>query len=341
MNKKIQKVLKYLLFAAVGAGLFYLAFKDTDIEQLQHDFAGAKYEYVIASIFMGYLAFISRAIRWKYLLKPFGYKVKTWNSIHAIALGYFSNLLVPRAGEVARCTALYQMENIPVNKLFGTVILERIIDMFMLLGLILITLITQFDRITSLINTSRSSAAGSEAEGNETLFYLKIGALVITILTGITFLILRKKFSTHPLYLKVRDFLIGLKEGLQSFSKVERKWAFIAHTFFIWLMYYLMVYVVVFSLESTSGIDPLSGLFVMIAGGLGMIVPSPGGIGSYHYLVMLACGVLGIANSDGVSFATLVHSGQTIMTIVGGGIAFIHVYRVRKKLKAKLANGQV
>src|SRR5690606_12746390 len=118
-----------------------------------------------------------------------------------------------------------------------------------------------------------------------------------------------------------RDFWDGIKEGLKSISQLKSKTPFILHTIFIWLMYYLMVYVYVFSLDATKDLSPSSGLLVMIAAGFGMVVPTPGGIGAYHYLVMLGLSVLGVASDDGVSFATLVHTGQLVMTVISGTIA--------------------
>src|SRR5690606_30260646 len=112
------------------------------------------YTYVIFSIIMGYLAFMSRGMRWVLLLEPLGKKPNTWNAIHSVTIGYFANLLVPRAGELARCTALYQTDDIPVNRLFGTVILERVIDMIMLLFLVLLTLILEFDLLMQLFDTA-------------------------------------------------------------------------------------------------------------------------------------------------------------------------------------------
>jgi hypothetical protein len=134
----------------------------------------------------------------------------------------------------------------------------------------------------------------------------------------------------------VREFWNGFKEGFKALSQLKSKGAFVAHTLFIWVMYYLMIYVVFFALPATENIDLSSGLFIMIVGGLGMVIPSPGGIGSYHYLVMLGMGVLGISATDGVSFATLVHSGQFVMTILSGLVAVLFIYIEKRKNKEAL-----
>jgi len=311
--------------------LFYLAFRNTEFEKLARDFRRADYTYILLSIIMGYLAFVSRGMRWVLLLEPLGKKPKTWHAIHAVSVGYFANFLVPRAGELARCTALHQTDDIPVNRLFGTVILERVIDFIMLLGLLLLTFILEFENLQKLFDTA--FAVETDTTNDSTGLYIKI-AIAVAGVTGIVLLyLLREKFMHLPVYQKVRDFWQGIKEGLKSISQLKSKTPFILHTIFIWLMYYLMVYICVFSLDATKDLSPSSGLFVMIAAGFGMVVPTPGGIGSYHYLVMLGLGVLGVASDDGVSFATLVHTGQLVMTIIAGLLAFTVLSRARARKK--------
>ena len=331
MNNTLKSILKYLIFLGLGGGLLYLALKDIDFEKLMEDFAQAKYEYVIASMVMGYLAFISRGLRWNLLLDPLGQKAKPWNAIHAIAVGYFANVAVPRAGELARCTALHSTDKIPVNRLFGTVMLERTIDAFMLLSLMLLTVILEFNNFTAFFTEAFSNQTPEEAN-NSWIWKL---AIVLIVLVGLVLLYrVRERFKTLPFYAKVREFWNGFKEGFKALGQLKSKWSFIAHTLFIWLMYYLMIYVVFFALPVTENIDPSSGLFIMIVGGLGMVIPAPGGIGSYHYLVMLGMGVLGISATDGVSFATLVHSGQLVMTILAGLLAFLFIYLEKRKNSA-------
>ena len=331
MNTKLKDILKYVLFLGIGAGLFYLAFRNTEFKKLADDFRRADYTYILLSIAMGYLAFVSRGMRWVLLLEPLGKKPITWNAINSVTVGYLANLLVPRAGELARCTALYQSDNIPVNRLFGTVILERVIDFIMLLSLLLLTFILEFDNLQSLYESAFAGSEQSSTGG--TLSILKYVILAVALFGGIALYLLREKFMHLPVYQKVREFWKGIKEGLKSISQLKSKTPFILHTLFIWLMYYLMVYVCVFSLDATEHLGPSSGLLVMVAAGFGMVVPTPGGIGAYHYIVMLALGVLGVASSDGVSFATLVHTGQLLMTVISGIIATGFLYRARRKSK--------
>ena len=82
--------------------------------------------------FFGFIAIISRGIRWVILLQNLNFSVSKLNSIYSVAIGYFTNIAIPRAGEITRCTSLNQTEDVPVDKLFGTIILERVIDFIIL-----------------------------------------------------------------------------------------------------------------------------------------------------------------------------------------------------------------
>ncbi|HAD96157.1 MAG TPA: hypothetical protein DCG19_02065 [Cryomorphaceae bacterium] len=332
MNERLKSILKYLVFLGVGGTLFYMAFRNTEFEKLMSDLRKARYEYVIASMIMGYLAFVSRGIRWKYLIEPMGFKTNTWHSIHAISLGYFTNALIPRAGELARCTSLNQMDKVPVNRLFGTVIVERIIDLIMMASLALLSLYLDYEKIVAFFDKTMTADTGADDDSG---LWWKLTVASVIFGALLVFYFFRGKFREHPVYGKIKDFWLGIKEGLQSFRRIEHKVPFILHTLFIWTMYFLMSYIVVFALPSTSGIDPASGLFVVIVGALGIIAPSPGGIGTFHYFAMVGMGIVGIAKDDALSFATLVHTGQTVMTLLAGFIAMWMMYRIRRKRKAQ------
>jgi uncharacterized membrane protein YbhN (UPF0104 family) len=331
LKNRLKDIVKYLLFSSIGAFFLYLAFRQTEWSQLIDDLQQADYRYVLISMLMGYAAFISRGMRWNLLLEPLGKKANTWNAIHAVSIGYFANSAIPRAGEVMRCTSLRSTDQIPLERLFGTVVLERVIDAFMLLSLIALTIILKFSTFIAFFEEALEQGP-EEVEAGFPWKFLIVGGFLLSLLL---LFLLRRKIQSLPIFAKVKALWDGFKEGFASLAKVENKWAFLAHTLFIWANYFLMIYVVIFSLPATSEISLASALFVMIAGGMGMVVPSPGGIGSYHYLVMLALSVLGIDKADGLSFATIVHGSQFLMTIIAGLTAMPFIYRARKILKSK------
>ena len=326
MKKIVSQSVRYLLFLSIGLGLLYLVFKDQDFDKLWEDIKGANYVYIVISMVMGYLAIVSRGLRWNILLKPLGYAPKKWSSVHAVTVGYFANLAVPRIGEVTRCTALNQTEKIPVDKLFGTVILERVIDTGLLLILLISTFLVKIDLFTEFI------AGAFKNRGGE--FSLTITHFIIFGVIALGFAVLlmfRKKIMASVWFQKVKAFLLGIAEGFKTIRNIDQKGMFVFHTIFIWSMYLLMTYVCFFAFAGTSHLGLGDGLFVTIVGGLGMVAPAPGGIGAYHAAVIAGLTALEIDGNIARSFAVVIHSAQTAMMVGTGLFALIALSFSRRK----------
>lgn len=110
---------------------------------------------------------------------------------------------------------------------------------------------------------------------------------------------------------------------------MKRKWPFILHTLFIWVAYYLMAYIIYMSIEATSTLTPLQCMFIVVAGGFGIIIPAPGGIGSFHWTVKLGFIALGYSGAVGFAVANVLWLTQTLMIITGGGIGYLALMWVR------------
>lgn len=330
----IKSILRVLLFLFIGGFLLYLALRNINIENLWKDILRAKYEYVLISMLLGYAAMISRGIRWNYLLEPMGYKVPVWKAIHSITIGYLANAAMPRAGEVIRCTSLHQVTKVPVNRLVGTVVAERVVDMLMLVLSLVISLGFNMSKISAFYDET-FTASDQIGKGSSTKWLVYISLTVVLLVLYI----FRGKLMNLPFMSKIRDLWSGFKEGILSVMNTPRRIPFLLHTLFIWLCYYLMVHIVIFALPSTRSLSPADTLFIMIVAGLGMLVPSPAGIGSYHYAVVTGMGILGISSDTGMAFATLVHSGQFIMTLITGfiGLIGLYVWRGRSLRAAKVS----
>jgi len=331
-KRPLLQAIKYLLFLAIGLLLLYLAFKGHDLNQLVEDLKHANYYWVAISLVLGISAYISRAQRWLILLEPMGYHPKVSNSIYSVIVGYFANLAVPRIGEITRCTAMNQAENIPVDKLFGTVILERVIDFAILLTITLVTILININLFGSFFFDLFSSNVQGGGRLTSILIIISISFAVLLALL----FFFRKKLMQLSFVIKIRSFIKGIKDGFIAVRKLKKKRWFIFHTLLIWTFYYLMAYVCFFSIEATSNLTPLDGLFVLAVGGFGMAAPVQGGIGAYHYIVSLGLGVLAVEYSDALLFATIVHTSQTILTLVAGAVALLMLYiNKRKAIKLK------
>ena len=271
-----------------------------------------------------------RAYRWVLMLKPIGYDFKPSHGFIAIMSGYLGNIALPRLGEVTRCAVLKKTDGIPLPASFGSVIIERIIDIAMLLLVIIFALILQFGRIgkffSGLIFKSSSAPSGT---------FLLWTFLFFVILAILIFIIWASwgKIVNTKLYRKIKPVIGEVINGIMSIKKVENKPLFFVLTFGIWILYYLMSYVIIYSFPATSGLSPVAGLVILMAGGLGMSAPVQGGIGTYHAFVSGALLLYGIAHEDGVLYATLMHTSQLIFILVIGGISLLISALLVKKRK--------
>ncbi len=326
----MAKWIKYILFFGIGILLLYLAFNNQNPKELIEQLKTVDYLWVWLSMLFGFLAFISRGLRWIILLENLGYQAKSLNSIYAVSIGYFTNLAIPRAGEVTRCTSLSQSENIPVNKLFGTIILERTIDFIFLVSLICFTFLVEFDAFSQFFTNLFADGKNST---------INIGFITIAIFSSLLllFLLFKNKLKQIAIYQKIASFLQGVADGFKSIKGIQKKWAFWGHTLFIWLMYYLMTYICFFAIESTQLLSPIDGLFIMVVGGLGMVAPVQGGIGAYHLVVKIGLMILGISADAALLFATLVHTCQTLMTLFVGSISLLMLFLSKRKVKSESA----
>lgn len=334
VKKTLSFSVKFILLPLVALGLLYFAFSGLDLQSIWQAIKGADYFYVALSFATGYAAFVLIGLRWLIPLEALGYRqVSPMNSINAVTITYITNLVIPRAGEIARCTALNQAEGLPVSKLLGTVIMERAIDVLMLALSILLTVLLQYDNIEHFfyqLLTLRSDSAAVEPPAVDYKYIL----LAATGLLALVFWLLRKKLRHTLVYRKIKDFLSGIFTGIKSITRLPHKVRFVLYTLLIWLMYYLMIYFMSFAFRETEALSAANILYLMTVGGLAQLVPVQGGIGAYHSAMKIGIPILGIAAitpNIAMAFATLNHATQTVMQIVTGAIALALISRARSR----------
>ena len=270
-------------------------------------------------------------MRWKQLIEPLGYSPRLSSAFNAVMFGYAANMVIPRLGEVSRCGALNKSDDIPFEKLIGTVIIERTCDVIMLVVCILLSALFEFELIGGFLSKHLFNPI-MNVVGSSYLFGIILLVLVISFFFG--YRLVLKKYRQHPFFLKLSSFLKGLVDGLIAVTRLENKWLFLFHTFFIWAMYFLMTYVCFYALPETSGLSLMAGLFIMVIGAIGMTAPVQGGIGVYHLLVSEGIVLYGLTPDDGITFATLVHSGQTLLLVLLGGVSMVYLFFFTKPISS-------
>lgn len=316
-----KKGLTTLVFFGIGVGLFWLAMQGVeDPEALKRDMRSAQWWGIGASFVMGYLAIVSRGLRWNILLAPMGHNPSPARSVHAVAFSYFANAFVPRSGEVARCAALNQTDDIPVDQLLGTVITERVVDFIMLFGLVAFALVTNLDAFLELMDKAQLPATAT---------LLGLAVLGAVGCAGL-FWLSRQQGRTGILG-KLAGFLQGIGTGIRSVLGMEKRGLFLVHTLFIWAMYFLMSYVLFLAIPAVSDLGLTDAVLVMVAGGFGMVLPAPGGIGSYHWAVSLGFAAVGYDGDVGFAVANVVWLTQTAMIVLTGGLGYVMLFLHRMR----------
>lgn len=289
------------------------------------DILHANFSWVAVSLFMAFAGYISRALRWRILIQAAGYSPTKLNTILATFIAYFANIAFPRIGEVTRCGVLNRKEKIPVDKLLGTVVIERVFDLLVLCLALSITVIAKHDFFGSFFYQKvYLPLGGSISHLFSNGFILITIGVFMSISIGVIFF-LRKKILQSTIYCKLATFVGGLRKGMLSILHLKHKWLFIIHTLFIWLMYWGMTYALVFSLEQTKNLGPFDALFLLVAGGIGMAAPVQNGYGAFHWITSQALILYGIEESTGIVWATINHESQTLLVLILGTLATIAI----------------
>lgn len=314
--------------------LFYFAFRNVSVEEFLNKVSEVNYWWVVLSVVLSLLSHWLRAYRWNLMLKPLGYQsLSDSRTFLAVMTGYLANLAFPRLGEVTRCGVMKRNEKIPMSISFGTVITERALDFLILLSLIVLDFFIEFEMVYDFFITS----VGWDINADHTTSIVIIIASVVVL--GIIGILILKRILEHEfenvLLQKAHRILTDIVNGLMSIRKVKNIHGFVLSTIGIWLFYYLMSYVIFFSIVETSGLGVGAGLSILAAAGVAMAMPVQGGIGAYHTLVSGVLIIYGIEATSGLFFATLLHTSQLMSILLFGGLSALGTVFIAKKMKTE------
>lgn len=292
----------------LGVFLVWYSLRDVPLNKILDYWDSADKSWVVLGMLLGLISHLSRAYRWRFQLEPMGYNIKLPNSIMAVFATYLINYSIPRAGEVARASILATYEGVPFEKGFGTIVAERVADLMVVIGIIIITLFLQFDFIWEFLSTTFNPKS------------VLIGMSFLIVLFGVFVFYIKK--SKSIIAQKVKSFISGLLEGVLSIFKMKKKWPFIFHTLFIWFMYVLMFYVTTFALKDLEGI-PFGAVLIGFISASFSIAATNGGIGSYPIAVFAAFSIFGIAKDPSYAFGWIMWASQTLVLVSLGGISLL------------------
>lgn len=327
MSRTFKVIFQYVVIFSLTIFLVWFSLRGL---QNAEGFSGNKWDYLVNAwrmadkgwlFAMAVVALASHALRaerWRMLMVPSGNYSKFSHSFYSLMVGYLVNLVIPRGGEVSRCYNLYKLDKTPVQLSFGTVVIERIVDVLCLLVLVILSFALESRKLFAFIDTL--PLGNADTTGGKLVPILVIaGILMILVLIG--YLLYKK----NP---RLREYLhktwLGFREGLLSIFRLKNKKLFVAYSILIWLLYFLMSYTVVKAFPSTEDLGFSAVISLFAIGAIAMAAPLPGGTGAYHVLVPQGLVFLyGINSADAVAFTFIFHGWQTVIMIVGGAISLL------------------
>ncbi|HEY0354728.1 MAG TPA: lysylphosphatidylglycerol synthase transmembrane domain-containing protein [Flavisolibacter sp.] len=323
MKKPLLTILQYLFFFGLGILFVWLTIKDINKEQwenIKESVRHARHWLIIPALLLLFIAHYSRAIRWKILMEPLGYHPSTFNTFAAVMIGYLVNSAVPRLGEVVKCTLLARYEKVRADRLVGTIVVERAVDVVCLLVVFISALIFQGGIIGDQLSTEFSGMFRDKAGNTSITKILILGGAFLLVILVLYFLL--KKFGHIDIVRKIKNVIKGIVHGLNSIRLIEHKGWFIFHTILIWTLYLAGTTVGIYALRETAHLGIGGGLTTLAVGSVGMIL-TPGGIGAYPLLVAKLIGWYGLDEKTiGNALGWLLWSVQTLIILIGGLIFF-------------------
>ncbi|RPD49239.1 UPF0104 family protein [Hymenobacter sediminis] len=321
--KKLLNILKYGLLLILSGLLMWYALRGQELRLVGEYVRTANYGWLGLTVILSGLGYFSRAHRWQMQLEASRQKVSYWDVYHAMMVGYLANLVLPRMGEVIRCSVLNRTGRVPVQVSLGAVITERVIDLLILAALLSLTLLLDFQKFWRFVISLFSDRYNSLATHQGLLLAVLGTAVALLLILGYLLFRNLEALRQRALFVKVEGFVRGMIEGIFSVRKLRNPGLFLLHTAFTWLVYYLMDYLAFFAFPATAGLTPAAGLAVLTFGAFGMAAPVQGGFGAFHLMVQSTLLVYGISKEAGIAYALVVHGSQTLLVVLMGGVSFV------------------
>ncbi len=318
IKKIANNIWKVALSLILGGAILYWMYRGFDFKQVEDVLLhNMSWTWMLLSFPFGISAQVFRGWRWKQSLEPLGEKARSSISVYSIFLSYALSLVIPRAGEFARCGVLKKWDDVSFPKALGTVVTERAIDSLLVL---LITALVFVMQIPVFLNFFEKTGTSMDS----LLCQFTATGYIVTAICGIAVLILAHYLLKRlAIYNKVKATLGGLWQGIISLKGVRNVPLYIALTLGIWLSYFFHYYLTFQCFEATSHLNLMCGLVTFIVGSIAVIVPTPNGAGPWHFAVKTMLILYGIQANDALFFVLIVHSVQTLLVVLLGIYAWI------------------
>ena len=249
--------------------------------------------------------------------------MRVWDAIN---VGNLVNVVLPGAGEFVRC-GYVSTKKMSYEKALGTIVCERLSDIVAVAIVLVSALASKWSTFGPFFTENVWGPLTGRAGGPAG--WIALGAVVLVV--ALFWAVFRFRGRVR-IFGKIADSLSGLGAGFASIAKMERKWPFLLSTVGIWASYITMMYCTIRAIPMLDMLTFTDALFMSAVGNLASVIPVPGGIGAYHYLVALSAQSLyGATWETGILLATLGHEAHAILIILLGVISYAHLTLRKKK----------
>lgn len=325
-KKIIKKTLQIALPIVLGGFILVWVYRNFDFSRVGHVLLHEmNYWWILVSLVFGVFSHIFRGWRWKQTLEPLDAYPKSSNCVNAIFISYAANLVLPRVGEVSRCTILSKYDGVSFSKSLGTVVTERIIDSIMVLVITGTTFFLQLGIFKSFFLKTGTSLDSIEAMFLSPEFYI-----IVLCVVGVSVL-LYKLMRLLSFFEKVKGIVLNVWEGILTLKHVKNKPLFILYTFLIWFCYFMEFYLTFFCFDFSSNLSLMAGLVLFAAGSVAVVVPTPNGAGPWHFAIISMMVLYGVNPADAGIFALIKHGIQTLLLILLGVYGLVALPFTNKK----------
>ena len=317
----MKKLLGYLIPILLAGVLLWAAYGGKDFSKMLSDFKTASPLAVLLTFGTTLAAHWFRALRWNMLFEPLGFRPAKGGSFLAVMSGYFANLLIPRGGELSRCTILAASEDIPIQSAIGTVLAERGFDMVMLLLISLTAFGLEFETLSNFLLKIQQQYGGRETGGSGLKMVVTAGIALMALFVYL----FRKQLAAIPLVSKILEFVRGLLDGVMSVTKLQNPGLFLLYTVLIWGGYYFTTYFSLWMFGFTDDLGFKAAFMLLIVGSFGIVVPVPGAVGG-PFQVFVSAALTQLYNKDpdmSLTASSMMYWSQVFLSLSFGGICYL------------------
>ncbi|MDE5585788.1 MAG: flippase-like domain-containing protein [Muribaculaceae bacterium] len=316
----MKKALRYILPVLLSILLIWYLFRKVDFRQTMEILShGVDYWWILAAMGLSVISHVFRAMRWRIQLDALKVKSTMMELTCAVFGCYALNLLLPRLGELWRCTFVAKRSDAKFTSVMGSMVADRMADSLMVLMLILLTFVLAAPALAAFM------AKYPIGEGILHLLYSPSVWCVALAVILLGWWIIHR-FRDAAAVIRLRKWIGEIWRGFAVTATMPGRWRFLLLTLAIWGCYFVQLYVAFYAFRFTTELCTRPGLafgllpclVTFVLSSIGMAVPSNGGLGPWNLAVMFGLAIYGIPDVEGAAFSILQWSGQTVMLIILG-----------------------